>query len=60
MIAWSNTLSPSRDSNASAVAVTGLSTVRAIRVCICPDSATGCSGVILTVAPPMCSSAAPL
>src|SRR5690349_15029652 len=52
------TLSPSLDSRASAVAVTGLSTVRAIRVCICPASATGRSGVMLTVAPPTCSSEA--
>src|SRR5262249_42963649 len=33
------------------------STLWAIRVCICPASATGRSGVMLTVAPPTCSSA---
>src|SRR3954468_12576890 len=51
-------LSPFLESRARAVAVAGLSTVRAIRVCICPASATGRSGVMLTVAPPTCSSEA--
>ena len=36
----------------------GLSTVRAIRVCICPASATGRSGVMLIVASPTFSPAA--
>ena len=52
MIARSRTLSPSLDSRARAVAVTGLSTSRATRVCIWPASATGRSGVMLTVARP--------
>ena len=39
------------------MAVTGLSTSLLIRVCICPASETGRSGVMLTVAPPTSNSA---
>ena len=39
--AWSSTTPPCFDSIARAVAVTGLLTALAIRVCICPESATG-------------------
>src|SRR5436305_1472268 len=51
--------SPSLDSRASAVAVTGLLTPLEMRVFIWPWSATGRSGVMLTVAAPTRSSAAP-
>ncbi len=58
MMACSSDLLPCRVSMAKAVAVTGLSTFCEIRRCICPDNATGRSGVILTVAAPTYNSPA--
>ncbi len=55
---WSATLPPSTDSIATAAAMIGASTLCEMRVPNCPASATGLSGVMLTVEEPMRSSAA--